>query len=92
MSPKWVELALLAPDRLEAPKLFGSLQELRMAMATLDTAVLRVMPWNWEFKTLHLFLLSNNFCAFDLGGKLARLIILTGFVNKVSQNERWSLG
>ena len=60
LSPKSVESTLLAPDKQEAPKPFGSAKELRMVMAILDTAILRVIPWNWAFKTLHLCLLSSD--------------------------------
>lgn len=90
LSPKSVEAALRAPDRAEAPKSFDSIGELKMAVATLDTAITRVMPWNQAFRTPSLFLLSTDFGDSDLGGKASKVQILTGFVNEVMlQNARY---
>jgi hypothetical protein len=83
LSTKSVELAWRHPDRSEALKDFESIQELKVAMATLDTAVLKIMPWNMAFKTLNLFLILNDFGASDLSGKSSRLLLLTGFVDEV---------
>jgi hypothetical protein len=83
LSPKSVEAALRFPDKLEAPKPFDNLNELKLAVATLDTAIQRVMPWNYSFRTLSLFLMSNDFGASELGGKSGRVTVLTGFVNEV---------
>lgn len=83
LSTKSVEAAWRFPDKLEAPKSFESIQELKLAVATLDTAVHRVMPWNMSFRTLFLFLISNDFGAWDLAGKPARVSLLTGFVDEI---------
>lgn len=83
LSTKSVEAAWRFPDKLEAPKSFETLQELKLALATLDTAVHRVMPWNMSFRTLFLFLILNDFGASDLAGKSARISLLTGFVDEV---------
>jgi len=83
LSPKSVDAALLAPDKTDAPKAFDSLNELKMAVATLDTAIQRIMPWNLSFRTMSLFLLQNDFGVADLTGKTGRLSVTTGFVNEI---------
>jgi hypothetical protein len=83
LSPKSVETALRNPDKSESPKLFDTLGELKTAVITLDTAILRVMPWNHAFRTLALYLVSTNYGDSELGGKTSKVQVLTGFVNEV---------
>jgi len=83
LSTKSVEAALRFPDRAEAPKSFETLQDLKMAVATLETAIQRIMPWNLSFRTLSLFLITNDFGYSDLGGKSSKLDLLSNFVNEV---------
>ena len=83
LSPKSVETALRNPDKSESPKLFDTLGELKTAVITLDTAILRVMPWNHAFRTLALYLVSTNYGDSELGGKSSKVQVLTGFVNEV---------
>jgi len=83
LSPKSVETALRNPDKSESPKLFDTIGELKTAVITLDTAILRVMPWNHAFRTLALYLVSTNYGDSELGGKTSKVQVLTGFVNEV---------
>jgi hypothetical protein len=77
-----VEAALRFPDRAEAPKSFETLQDFKMAVATLETAIQRIMPWNLSFRTLSLFLITNDFGYSDLGGKNSKLDLLSNFANE----------
>jgi len=83
LSPKSVETALRNPDKSESPKLFHTIGELKVAVIILDTAILRVMPWNHAFRTLALYLLSNDYGNSELAGKTSKVHVLTGFVNEV---------
>jgi hypothetical protein len=59
------------------------MQEFRVAMATLDGAFQKVMPWNMAFKTLYTFMVSINFGESDLSSKTNKLVILANFVDEV---------
>ena len=83
LSAKSVEEALRLPDKTEAPKEFETLQELKLAMATLETIIHKVMPWNMSFKTLSLFFVLNDFGASELSGKKQRLSLIAVFVDEV---------
>ena len=83
LSTKSVEAALRFPDKSEAPKPFDTLQDFKLAVATLETAIQRIMPWNLSFRTLSLFLVMNDFGASDLGGKNSKLDLLSSFVNEI---------
>jgi len=83
LSPKSVETALRNPDKSESPKLFHTIGELKVAVIILDTAILWVMPWNHAFRTLALYLLSNDYGNSELAGKTSKVHVLTGFVNEV---------
>jgi hypothetical protein len=83
LSTKSVEESWKSSDRSDSLKEFESLQEFRVAMATLDGAFQKVMPWNMAFKTLHIFLISTNFGESDLGPKANRLLVLSNFVDEV---------
>ncbi len=37
------------------------MQDLRVAMDTLEGGIHKVMPWNMAFKTLNFFMVSTNF-------------------------------
>jgi hypothetical protein len=59
------------------------MQEFRVALATLDGAFQKVMPWNMSFKTLYTFMVSINFGESDLSSKTNKLVILANFVDEV---------
>jgi hypothetical protein len=82
LSAKSVEEAWKAGNKSDSPKEFDSLQEFKMAMATLDGAYQKVLPWNMAFKTLHTFLISINFGETDLPLKPSRLTLLANFVDE----------
>jgi hypothetical protein len=73
------------PEKAEGPKEFESLQEFKMAMVTLESAIFRAMPWNMAFRTLHTFLQANDFGSSELGGRSARLTLLADFVDEILQ-------
>ena len=83
LSRKSVEDAWRFPDRVAAPKEFENLEELRWAVATLECAIHKAMPWNMAFKTLSLFLLYNDFGAAELEGTAARVSLLANFVDEI---------
>jgi hypothetical protein len=83
LSTKSVEEAWKAGDKSDSPKEFESLQELKMALATLDGVYQKVMPWNMAFKTLHTFLISINFGESDLSQKSGKLSVLANFVDEI---------
>jgi hypothetical protein len=82
LSTKSVEEAWKAGEKSDTAKEFETLQEFKMAMATLDGAIQKVMPWNMAFKTLHIFLTSTNFGESDLPQKTSRLALLANFVDE----------
>ncbi len=83
LSQKSVEESWRLSNKSESPKEFESMQEFRMAIATLDLAISKVMPWNMACATLHMFLISNNFGETELENKPSRLTHLANFVDEV---------
>jgi hypothetical protein len=62
---------------------FQSLHELKMAVVALDGCVRKVMPWNFSFATVAVFLHSVNFGEKELAGKADRLTFLADFVDEI---------
>jgi hypothetical protein len=87
LSQKTVEEAWKQGDKSDSPKEFESLQEFKVAMASLEGGFHRVMPWNHSFKALHFFLISNNFGEAELSGKQSRLFFLSNFVDEVLRSN-----
>jgi hypothetical protein len=83
LSTKSVEDAWKSGDKSDSLKDFETLQEFKMAVATLDGAFQKVMPWNLAFKTLSNFLISTNFGESDLPAKSNKLVLLANFVDEV---------
>jgi hypothetical protein len=83
LSTKSVELAWKTKDQKDSPKEFESLLEFKMAAATLDAVIQRVMPWNMAFKTVYLFLVSNDFGEIELANSKNKLLFLANFVDEV---------
>jgi hypothetical protein len=78
-----VEEAWKSPDKTESPKEFGTEAELRTAVATLEAAIHKVMPWNFAFTAVQLFLVSINFGDSELSGHKTRLQFLSNFVDEI---------
>jgi len=83
LSRKSADDAWKGGDKSDALKEFENLQELKMGLVTLDCAIQRVMPWNMAFKTLLIFLQTNDFGACELSGKNSRVTMLANFVDEV---------
>jgi hypothetical protein len=77
-----VEEAWKNPDKTDSTKEFETEQELRMAVATLDAAIHRVMMWNFAFTTIHLFLVSINFGESELARQKSGLQFLSNFIDE----------
>ena len=60
---------------------FKTLFDFKMAMLTLQGAIHKVMPWNYTFQTVYIFLVSVDFGESILSGK-ARIQFLTNFVDE----------
>jgi hypothetical protein len=54
-----------------------------MAVATLDSAIQQVIPWNAAFKTLAVFLTGNNFGETELGNRPLKHFVLANFIDEV---------
>ncbi|MFN9898709.1 MAG: hypothetical protein ACK55Z_07940, partial [bacterium] len=61
-----VDDAWKATDKSDLPKEFESLFDFKMAMITLEGAFHKVMPWNFSFKTVFIFVYSIDFGETDL--------------------------
>ena len=61
---------------------FESIQELKMAVVTLDACMKKVMPWNSAFATIAIFLHSVDFGSNDLSGKSDKLTFLADFIDE----------
>ncbi len=70
------------PDKSDTPKEFDSLFDLKMAMVTLEGAMHKVMPWNFAYKTIYIFMVSVDFGESDLAGCDTRTQILANFVDE----------
>jgi hypothetical protein len=77
-----VEEAWKSSDKSEAPKEFVSMLDFKMAMVSLEGAIHKVMPWNFAFKTVYIFMVSIDFGEAELAGKSSRLLFLTNFVDE----------
>jgi hypothetical protein len=83
LSPKSVEEAWKESDKSETPHEFDNMHNFRVAMATLEGGIHRVAPWNFAFKTLHLFMLSMNYGENELNAKSNKPAFLANFVDEV---------
>jgi hypothetical protein len=83
LAPKSVEEGWKATEKNETPKEFETMQDFRVAMATLEGGIHKVMPWNMAFKTLYFFMVSNNFGELELSSKPNRLTLLANFVDEI---------
>ena len=83
LSRNSVDAAWRDPDRSETPKEFETIQELHMALLTLDCVIHKIMPWNMSFKTLYSFMVSMDFGVSDLSGKTGRLNLVSNFVDEI---------
>ncbi len=77
-----VEQAWRISDKTEPLKDFGGMLEFKVAVATLDLAIHRVMPWNYGFSTVAFFLTTMDFGEVELGEKPSRLKFLSDFVDE----------
>jgi hypothetical protein len=77
-----VEEAWKNPDKSDTPKEFDSLFDMKMAMVTLEGAMHKVMPWNFSYKTIYIFMVSVDFGETDLAGCDTRTQILANFVDE----------
>ena len=77
-----VEEAWKNPDKSESPKEFGTLAELKQAVASLEAAMHKVMPWNFAFTAVQLFLISIDFGDSELSGHKAKLQFLSNFIDE----------
>ena len=77
-----VEEAWKNPDKSESQKAFETVAELKMAVASLEAAIHKVMPWNFAFKTIYIFIVSIDFGESELAGKPFRLQFLSNFVDE----------
>ncbi len=73
---------------------FASIQELKMAVVALETAVHKVMPWNFSVATLAFFLHSINFGKVELADCPGSLSFLADFVDEVLRHnpQAWDEG
>jgi hypothetical protein len=69
-------------DKSDAPKEFETLFDFKMAMLTMEGAIHKVMPWNFAFKTVYIFVVSVDFGESDLSEATSRLQFLTNFVDE----------
>ncbi len=83
LSPKSVEEAWKESEKSETLHEFDNMHNFRVAMATLEGGIHRVAPWNFAFKTLHLFLLSINYGENELNAKSNKPAFLANFVDDV---------
>jgi hypothetical protein len=83
LSPKSVEEAWKESEKIESPREFDTMNDFKIAMATLEGGIHRVAPWNFAFKTLHLFMVSMNYGENELNGKTNKPVFLANFVDEV---------
>jgi hypothetical protein len=69
-------------DKSDTPKEFETLFDFKMAMLTMEGAIHKVMPWNFAFKTVYIFVVSVDFGESDLSEATSRLQFLTNFVDE----------
>ena len=77
-----VEDAWKTSDKSDSPKPFESLFDFKMAMVSLEGAIHKVMPWNFAFKTIYIFVVSVDFGETDLIGHSSRIQLLSNFVDE----------
>jgi hypothetical protein len=82
LSPKTVEEDWRNSERSDSPKEFENIRDLKMATATLEAMIHKVTPWNFAFKTVHLFLLSIDFGESDLSGYSGKIQFLEKFIDE----------
>jgi len=73
---------------------FASLQEFKMATVALEACIHKVMPWNFSFTTVAIFLHSINFGENELGNRPDSLSVLADFVDEILRHnsQAWDEG
>jgi hypothetical protein len=87
LSPKSVEEAWKESEKSESPREFDTMNDFKIAMATLEGGIHRVAPWNFTFKTLYLFMVSMNYGENELNGKTNTLVFLANYVDEVLRHN-----
>ena len=62
---------------------FSEIGEFQLAMRTLRSAAAFVMPWNFSYTALENFLISSQFCKFDIGTLDKQAQLLTSFTDYI---------
>jgi hypothetical protein len=93
LSPEALKMARGSPDSesMACKKDFGTVHEIRVALATLRTATQFIHPWNFSFTTLEYFLNSVQFGEKEFNSVSERVNFVTNFVDDIiSHNaEAW---
>ena len=84
-SPEALKAARTSNDKdaESCKKQFGSVDEIRHALASMRTAVHMIYPWNMSIVTLEYFLNSIHFGARDLASTGDRVNFVTEFIDEV---------
>jgi hypothetical protein len=82
LSPGSVQDAWKTLDKSDTPKEFENIMDFKLAMLSLEGAYHKVMPWNFSFKTIYIFMASMDFGESDLAGSPTRLQFLSNFVDE----------
>ena len=85
LSPEVLKAARTSNDKdaESCKKEFGSVDEIRHALASLRIAIHMIHPWNMSVATLEYFLNSIHFGARDLSSSSERVNFVTEFINEV---------
>lgn len=89
-SSKDLSIRMLAPSASKSAwkstdsgnKDFSTMQELRIAVSTLDAAFHKVHPWNFSFKAISVFLQNMNFGENELDKSTESVLFVADFIDE----------
>jgi hypothetical protein len=93
LAPEALKTARSSTDKESAlcKKDFSTVNEIRIALATLRTATQFVHPWNFSVATIEYFLTKINFGEREFNGNNERVPFLTSFIDEILAHnaEAW---
>jgi hypothetical protein len=91
LTPEARKSAWNSDKKLDLAKEFTNLLDLKLAVAALEGAIHKVVPWNMASKTLSVFLTTMDFGEAEFRGKDSRLSFLADFIDEVirANAQKW---
>lgn len=87
LAPSAVKSTWKSADSTNNCKDFTNMQELRVAVSTMDAAFHKVHPWNFSFKAISVFLQNMNFGEAELDKSVESVLFVADFIDEALKSN-----